>query len=147
MQDTRPLDIRVCFRPHRTLRQSLVLKDRTPPEKKAEVVYRILRGTCGKAHIGQTGQTLNQLLKEHKRALTSGNIAQSAIAEHAMEAMHVIDWKEAQVVDSHPHYTQRSMAHPVGEEQFSGVGAGASEASLATPRFEERPCFKIMSLP
>ena len=24
-----------------------------------------------------------------------------------MEEMHVIDWEEAQVVDSHPHYTQR----------------------------------------
>ena len=45
-------------------------------------------------------------LKEHKRALTSGNPAQSAVAEHAMEEMHAIDWEKAQVVDSHPHYTQ-----------------------------------------
>jgi len=37
---------------------------------------------------------------------TSGNLAQSAIAEHAMEEMRMIDWNEAQVVDSHPHYTQ-----------------------------------------
>ena len=31
----------------------------------------------------------------------------AAVAEHAMEEMHVINWEEAQVVDSHPHYTQR----------------------------------------
>ena len=46
-------------------------------------------------------------LKEHKRALTSGNIAQSAIAEHAVDHMHEINWEEAEVVDSHPHYRQR----------------------------------------
>ena len=103
-----PLNVRVCFRPHRTLKQSLVrLKDHTPPEKKAGVVYRIPCGTCGRAYIGQTGRTLDQRLKEHKRALTSGNPAHSAVAEHAMEEMHVINWGEAQVVDSHPHYTQR----------------------------------------
>ena len=55
------LDDRVCFRPHRTLRQPLVqLKDHTPPEKKAGVVYRIPCGTCGRAYIGQTGWTLNR---------------------------------------------------------------------------------------
>ena len=43
---------------------------------------------------------------KNKRALMSGNPAQSAVAEHAMDKMHVIDWEEAQVVDSHPHYTQ-----------------------------------------
>ena len=57
----------------------------------AGVVYRTPCGTCAIAYIGQSGQTLNQRLKEHKRALTSGNLAQSAIAEHVMEEMHVID--------------------------------------------------------
>ena len=46
-------------------------------------------------------------LKEHKRALTSGNTAQSAVAKHAVNQMHEINWKEAEVVDSHPHYHQR----------------------------------------
>ena len=71
------------------------------------MVYRIPCGTCSRAYIGQTGRTLDQRLKEHKRALKSGNSAHSAVAERAMEEMHVINWEEAQVVDSHPHYTQR----------------------------------------
>ena len=83
------------------------LKDHTPPKKKAGVVYQIPCGTCGRAYIGQTGKTLSQWLKEQNRALTSGKLAQSAIAEHAIEEMYVIDWKESQVVDSHPHYTQQ----------------------------------------
>ena len=45
-------------------------------------------------------------LKEHKRALTSGNTAQSGVAEHAVEQMHEISWKEAEVVDSHSYYCQ-----------------------------------------
>ena len=40
-------------------------------------------------------------LKEHKRALTSVNTAQSAVAEHAVDQMHEINWKETEVVDSH----------------------------------------------
>lgn len=44
-------------------------------------------------------------MKEHKRALTCGNAAQSAVAEHAMDVIHVINWEEAQIVVSHPHYT------------------------------------------
>ena len=67
----------------------------------------IRSGSCFKVYIGQTGRTLEHRLKEHKRALTSGNPAQSAVAEHAVDHVHEIDWKEAEVVDSHPYYRQR----------------------------------------
>ena len=103
-----PLRIRTCFRPHRTLRQTLVrLKDQTPLQQRAGVIYRIPCGTCSKVYIGQTGRTLEHRLKEHKRALTSGNTAQSAVAEHAAEQSHVINWNEAKVMACHPHYRQR----------------------------------------
>ena len=46
------------------------------------VFYRIPCGTCLKVYVGQTCRTLDHQLKEHRRALTSGNLAQSAIAEH-----------------------------------------------------------------
>ena len=51
--------------------------------------------------------SISHRLKEHKRALTSGNLAQSAVAEHAANESHVIDWKGAKVVDTHPRYHQR----------------------------------------
>ena len=60
----------------------------------------------GKVHIGQTGRTLEHGLKEHKRALTSGNVSQSTIAEHAMAESHTIKWEEAEVV-GHLRYRQR----------------------------------------
>ena len=46
-------------------------------------------------------------LKEHRRALVSGQSSLSAVAEHAMEEMHDIDWMGATVVDGHPHLHQR----------------------------------------
>ena len=103
-----PLEIQTCFRPHRTLRRTLVnLKDRIPLQQQAGVVYRIPCGTCTKVYVGHTCRTLDHRLKEHRRALTSGNLAQSAIAEHAAHELHVIDWEEAKVVDTHPRYHQR----------------------------------------
>ena len=47
------------------------------------------------------------MLKEHRRALVSWSVTQSAVAEHASKEMHGIDWVKAKVVDCHPHYHQR----------------------------------------
>ena len=103
-----PLGIYTCFRPHHTLRRTLVhLKDPTPLRQRTGVVYRIPCSSCEKVYIGQTGRTLDHRLKEHRRALTSGNVQQSAVAEHATSEMHDIDWEKAEVVDCHPHYRQR----------------------------------------
>ena len=103
-----PLGIRTCFRPHCTLRQSLVrVKDPTPAPQRTGVVYRIPCGNCPKVYIGQTSRTLKHRLTEHKRALRSGEAAQSAVAEHAMEEDHTIKWNDAEVVDHNPRYRQR----------------------------------------
>ena len=40
------------------------------------------------------------------QAMTSENVGQSAIAEHATNETHVINWGRVQVVDSHPRYNQ-----------------------------------------
>ena len=64
--------------------------------------------------VGQMLLSRNRVVKNpsgdvpaHKRALTSGNTAQSAVAEHAAEQSHVINWNEAKVMACHPHYCQR----------------------------------------
>ena len=64
---------------------------------------------CEKVYIGQTGRTLEHKMKEHRRALTSGNLAQSALAEHAADRGHAIDWRSAEVVDSHQQFHQRCL--------------------------------------
>ena len=108
MEDLTPLGVYTCFRPHHTLRWTLVhLKDPTPLRQRTGVVYWIPCSSCEKVYIGQTGRTLDHRLKEHRRALISGNVQQSAVAEHATNEMHDIDWEKAEVVDCHPHYRQR----------------------------------------
>ena len=82
-------------------------KDPTPLRQRTGVVYRIPCSSCEKVYIGQTGRTLDHRLKEHRRALASGNVQQSAVTEHATNEMHDIDWEKAEVVDCHPHYRQR----------------------------------------
>ena len=64
-------------------------------------------GTCSKVYICQMDRMLEHLLKEHKRAMTSGNTAQLVVAEHAAEQNHVLNWNEAKVMVCHPHYRQR----------------------------------------
>ena len=60
-----------------------------------------------KAYVGQTGRTLVHQLKEHKWALTSGNLAQSAVAEHAAQQSHAIDWEGATVMDTEQQFHRR----------------------------------------
>ena len=55
----------------------------------------------------QGPSVLDHRLMEHRRALPSGNVQQSALAEHATNEMHDIDWEKDEVVDCHPHYRQR----------------------------------------
>ena len=58
-------------------------------------------------HVGHG--TLAQRLKEHKRALVNGHLAQSAVAEHAAQESHDIDWEGATVMDVQQQYHRRCL--------------------------------------
>ena len=60
-------------------------------------------------YIGQTGRCLKQRLKEHRRALKNGDVAASALAEHALTAGHGIDLSKAEVLVSHSYATTRCL--------------------------------------
>ena len=105
-----PLDIQVVFRPLMTLRQLLVHpKDRVPMDERKGVVYSIPCTECPKVYIGQTGRSLKHRLKEHRRALKNGDMAASALAEHALTAGHGVDLSKAEVLDSNPYTATRCM--------------------------------------
>ncbi len=107
-----PLNIRTCFRPHKTLRQLLV-HPKTPIQinQRNGVVYKITCGTCKEVYIGQTGRTLQHRVKEHQRALTSFDAIYntSAVAEHAIRRNHQIDWSNVKVIDCQQNWTQRCL--------------------------------------
>ena len=85
------------------------LKDQTPLNQRAGVIYEVSCGDCPKVYVSQTGRTLSHRLKEHRRALTSGNLTQSALAEHAAVHGHVIDWGRAKKVDTYHQFQKRCL--------------------------------------
>ena len=122
-----PLNIRTCFRPHRTLRNILThVKDPIALEHRTGVVYSIPCHDCPVTYVGQTGRTLSHRLKEHQQAFRSTNSSNSAVAEHAISSGHTIAWDEASVIDSNPHlhprcaleaWHIRSQPHPLNRER------------------------------
>lgn len=95
------LDIRVRFKLHTTLRKLLTRpKDPIPMFQWASIVYEIPCDDCTKAYIGQSSRTLLCRVKEHKWAVQNGDTYTSALAEHAWEVSHHIDWSSVEVLDS-----------------------------------------------
>ncbi len=62
-----------------------------------------------KVYIGQTGRSLKHRLKEHRHALRNGDMAVSALAEHALTAGHGVDLSKAEVLDSNTYTATRCM--------------------------------------
>ena len=78
------LDVRVCFKPHTTLRCFFPSpKDRPDDLEPAGVVYNIPCMDCSSCYIGQTGRKLGIRIKEHKRAVQTADFVTSALSEHA----------------------------------------------------------------
>ena len=93
-------NVRVRMKPHKTLRQMLVKpKDPTLNHHQIGVVYRVPCRDCPQAYIGQSGRTLQCRMKEHKRAVEQGNTETSAVAEHAWNNDHRVDWEAVEVLD------------------------------------------------
>ena len=98
----RLVGIRSAFKPVCTLRETLVhVKDPVPMLNRQSVVYRIPCEECTGAYVGQTGRSLGQCVKEHKRALKNFDVTSSGLSEHALESGHRVVWTKAAVVDSH----------------------------------------------
>ena len=98
-----PLDIKVVFHPLNTLCSLLVHpKDPVSMDQHKGVVYQIPCGGCPKVYVGQTGRTLKHRLTEHCRALYIGDVASSAVAEHALSTGYPVDLSQSEVIDSQP---------------------------------------------
>ena len=93
-------NLRVVFRSGRTLRSMLTrVKDTLPLGKHSNVVYQIPCGGCSKVYIGETIRRLETRLKEHQEALRREMTEKSAVAEHAWDNQHSINWEETSIID------------------------------------------------
>ena len=106
----RPYNIATSFGPVSTLKNLLThLKDPLPEEEQSGIVYSI-SCTCRKNHyIGETGRSLNTRKEEHKAYVRKGEVEKSAIAEHAWNHGHQVDWNSAKAL---------TINHTFGLENF-----------------------------
>ena len=110
-------DIATVMSPHTTLRKLLVHpKDKRDPLSTTGCVYEVPCINCNKSYIGETARRLDTRLKEHKketeklelskrnftrttRKQSESEQSKSAIADHAVQRNHVINWQDAKVLD------------------------------------------------
>ncbi|XP_069186448.1 uncharacterized protein [Procambarus clarkii] len=91
----RPLDIKLAFRQTNTLRSNLV--HTAPPASNAAGVYSISYSSCPLQYFGETGRTLNDRLKEHKRSVMSAD-TNNALFCHVRDSNHPIDWSSSKII-------------------------------------------------
>ena len=98
------------FKSHNTFRRRLVHpKDKVPQQTRSGIIYQVTCADCPHCYIGETGRTLNERLKEHKRALRLNNPSHSAIAEHAYNTGHNIEWDNATIIDFESNIWKRKV--------------------------------------
>ena len=94
------LHIRTVMKPHQTLRQRLIHpKDVILDMEKSDVVFCIPCADCPATYVGETKRKLCKRMDEHKRAVRMEDFNTSAIAEHAWNAGHGVNWNGVTVLD------------------------------------------------
>ena len=71
-------------------------KDRVWTEELAGVVYQIPCAGCPATYVGQTGRCLRKQMKEHRKAVESGDCANSALATWSHH--YPVDWVNIRVL-------------------------------------------------
>ena len=102
------IDVKVYMRPTSMIRSILSHpKDRVPDDEKSDVIYKISCGDCDASYVGQTGRALKTRLTEHQKAVRNADFSSSALAQHAWDNSHRIDWTSICVLGSEPRLPSR----------------------------------------
>ena len=74
------------------------LKDPILPDTRPGIIYKI-KCICGDLYVGKTKRTLATRIKEHKAACRLTAFERSAVAEHAWQEGHEINWDDVEILD------------------------------------------------
>ena len=105
--------IRTVFKSDITLTSRLVRpKDPADPNKQDGVVFKI---PCarGKVYIGETGQLMQERMKEHDRDTRLARTRNSAVSEHANGTGHKPLWNEIKFIDRENHWYTRKAREAI----------------------------------
>ena len=84
-----------------------------PTEEMAGIVYQVPCASCPASYVGQTGKCLGKRMKEHRKAVKSGDCANSRLAEHTWSHHHPVDWDKVRVLEQQPHLYHRLILESV----------------------------------
>ena len=102
------INVQVHMKPFRTLRRILSHpKDGIPDDDKSSIVYKINCHDCDTSYVGETRRALKTRVSEHRRAMEKRDFSASALAQHAWEHDHHIDWTSMCVLGVESHYQSR----------------------------------------
>ena len=112
-----PFGIRTVTQPT-SLKWSLEkgAKDSIPTEEMPSVVYAIGCTECPQVYIGETAPTAQQRVREHKCHTKTGHTDMSAIAKHANEHSHPIQWR-AGIIDKEPNSISRTIKEALANQR------------------------------
>lgn len=95
------------------------VEDLTPPEERPGIVYKI-KCICGDFYIGETQRSLTTRMEGHKAACRFAAFERSAVAEHAWQAGHEIEWDDVEITRHSNRSTgeesERICVHQTGVE-------------------------------
>ena len=101
--------IRTVFRMIDNLGRILTrVKDPTPLDERPGVIYKI-KCICGDFYVGETKRTLATRIKEHKAACRLAAFERSAVAEHAWQEGHEINWDDVEILDNAKDLQERKV--------------------------------------
>ena len=102
------VSIKSTFKPLRTIRHFIPQpKDPIQEKETYGVIYQVPCKNCEESYIGQTKRNINTRLKEHRTAVKKGRIQKSALSEHVMNKVHLIDWQNAKIIQQESNYKKR----------------------------------------
>ena len=110
--------INTIFKPIEKLRGKLVrLKDRTPREKKSNLVYGIPCGSgqCNETYVGETTQSLKARMRQHQHPNNSSPAQTSAVYLHHLDTGHTFNMDEVIILDREEDWVRRGIKEAVWE--------------------------------
>jgi hypothetical protein len=111
-------NISTVFKPESTLRRLLVApKDKLPTLSQCGCVYQISCKECSDQYIGESGRPLKTRLKEHQKSVKDLTPT-SAVAAHAQNEQHHIDWENIKIMDKEQNLVARKIKEAIHIRNF-----------------------------
>ena len=81
-------------------------------------MYKVNCNDCNLSYIGQSGNSLQTRIGQHRAALRLLHPEKSALAEHSLSEDHRINWEDVDVLEHEPNYHKRLFLEAWHSKRF-----------------------------